>query len=1063
MVWSRWMLCALALTMLSVTIGCSDETQQFSEGDNAELVIQPSNISFNPLPVGEQSQQVVQVANTGTDTLFLPASGSNYELDPATAPFWFSEYVTVDGKTVTEIAPNSTADLVITYIPEDENPASATLKLISSNGGEATLTITTSRPVPVLQVNPNPVVFGDVADGSSAEMDVVVSNVGTADLVIEDVLYQATNTTDFEMIEGINTSAGSVTLRMDETRTLKMRYTPTGDPTVQDIGELIFYTNTTGASNGQTVVEVKAPGNAPRIEVIPGRVDFGAQDPGSLTSAQIIVSNVGDDVLNIREISFSLDTSADFAYLGEGGAPVGSADSGFDLAPAESKTLEVTYAPSDAGLDTGYLYFYSNDPINSATNVVLSGSQAGPKIIVQPQALEFGQVAATITKSLSFSIINDGTRDLEVTDLIAVDFPTALTYEVDGGLGDTFTLPAGDQTSVTVTFAPAVVLPFSNATLEVHSNDADNAQIDVLISYEGVETGDCVILLEPSKLNFGLVPGGQTKTSPLTVRNTGAVPCNINGLDVRTSTLLFGSNPFELATPFTAQLLQPSDTMLIDFDFAPFSGSDTEDFAGQAVFTITDALSGAPVECPSPVPSNPAGLIAEMISGGGQGSCFMTFFSFDPLDILNGGGNLDLPGCWACLVGKTGDPALAAVPSVVDFGLTTLGCNSQTIDLNVYNRGSAFTDISSIYLDPTCTDASGGPFFLYGVPTLPRQLNAGEVIPLQLVYTPTGLESNSCRLFVEGATETLTIPLNGEGTTETQAHDVFEQISGRKVDVLFVIDNSGSMGDDQTNLANNFSSFIQTAQTWSVDFQIGVTTTDASDEGRLLGSPRILTPTTPNLAGAFGNNAQPGSNGSSTERGLVAAYNALSDPNITENVPGACPGGCAAPYTCDNPSGACGGSNASFLREDASLEIVMVSDEDDFSPAAVSFYADFFKNIKGYRNDSLMHVHSIVGDCSGNTSNRYTDVSALTGGVVGSLCNNFATTLSNIGNNAFGLRVEFFLSRVPEEATIVVTVDGVEMQRGTDWVYYADSNSVGFTSAPAENSIIEVDYRAKCF
>ena len=43
----------------------------------------------------------------------------------------------------------------------------------------------------------------------------------------------------------------------------------------------------------------------------------------------------------------------------------------------------------------------------------------------------------------------------------------------------------------------------------------------------------------------------------------------------------------------------------------------------------------------------------------------------------------------------------------------------------------------------------------------------------------------------------------------------------------------------------------------------------------------------------------------------------------------------------------CGGYNMGFLRKDATLEIVFVSDEEDQSPADLSFYINFFKNIKG--------------------------------------------------------------------------------------------------------------------
>ncbi|PRP95400.1 hypothetical protein ENSA5_39910 [Enhygromyxa salina] len=48
----------------------------------------------------------------------------------------------------------------------------------------------------------------------------------------------------------------------------------------------------------------------------------------------------------------------------------------------------------------------------------------------------------------------------------------------------------------------------------------------------------------------------------------------------------------------------------------------------------------------------------------------------------------------------------------------------------------------------------------------------------------------------------------------------------KKVDVLLVIDNSGSMGEEQANLAANFGPFIEKLEDAGADYRIGITTTD---------------------------------------------------------------------------------------------------------------------------------------------------------------------------------------------------------------------------------------------
>jgi hypothetical protein len=59
----------------------------------------------------------------------------------------------------------------------------------------------------------------------------------------------------------------------------------------------------------------------------------------------------------------------------------------------------------------------------------------------------------------------------------------------------------------------------------------------------------------------------------------------------------------------------------------------------------------------------------------------------------------------------------------------------------------------------------------------------------------------------------------------------FELTVNKDVDILFVIDNSGSMGEEQANLAANFGAFIELLEQEKVDanYRIGITTTDNSN------------------------------------------------------------------------------------------------------------------------------------------------------------------------------------------------------------------------------------------
>jgi hypothetical protein len=176
--------------------------------------------------------------------------------------------------------------------------------------------------------------------------------------------------------------------------------------------------------------------------------------------------------------------------------------------------------------------------------------------------------------------------------------------------------------------------------------------------------------------------------------------------------------------------------------------------------------------------------------------------------------------------------------------------------------------------------------------------------------------------------------------------DVFVQEIRKTVDILLVVDNSGSMIDEQIKLAANFDSFIEQFLEAEVDYQIGVVTTDMSDptqSGRLMGETKLISSDMGvDLAReTFQDNVRVCATGSGFERGLAAAEAALSEDFL-----------------------AAGGPNEGLMRDDAALSIVFVSDEDDDSSRPVGHYLEVFKGLKGdrgYRDDTLINLSAVVG------------------------------------------------------------------------------------------------------
>lgn len=310
--------------------------------------------------------------------------------------------------------------------------------------------------------------------------------------------------------------------------------------------------------------------------------------------------------------------------------------------------------------------------------------------------------------------------------------------------------------------------------------------------------------------------------------------------------------------------------------------------------------------------------------------------------------------------------------------------------------------------------------------------------------------------------------------------NVFRQNSAshsKTVDILWVVDNSASMQTSQTNIANNFSAFIDQFLNRGMQFRMAFTTTDAylsqfSGNNQLSkfrdGSDAfghsgvfVIDNNTPNMRDVFITNIMMGINGAGDERAFQSIRETLINP-----------------------------LNMGFLRPDSHLSIIIVSDEDDFShnestsiggqysnPALhsvdsyISFLDSFTSSIPTDRKYSVSAISILDQACfdilHANSSGqkigvRYMDIVSKTGGIQASLCANFATELNKISGRIIELASQFYLNRVPKLETLVITINGIKVpESATDgWTYNAQNNSVTFhgTMVPQEGAVISVDF-----
>ena len=190
--------------------------------------------------------------------------------------------------------------------------------------------------------------------------------------------------------------------------------------------------------------------------------------------------------------------------------------------------------------------------------------------------------------------------------------------------------------------------------------------------------------------------------------------------------------------------------------------------------------------------------------------------------------------------------------------------------------------------------------------------------------------------------------------------DEFVQVTTPMVDILWVIDNSGSMAEEQADLTANFPVFMEFFLGSGLDYHIGVVSTDLENntngsKGKLveISGVKWIEPDTSSPIEMFTSMATLGTRGSSSERGMGATYLALETNRDT--------------------------FNADFYRDEAALHTIVISDEPDSTPPALITEDEFVNWYDGLKDTTDQRSFSSIIDPSVGV--RYRNLTAGIGGI----------------------------------------------------------------------------------
>ncbi|XXF75631.1 choice-of-anchor D domain-containing protein [Myxococcaceae bacterium GXIMD 01537] len=736
----------------------------------------------------------------------------------------------------------------------------------------------------------------------------------------------------------------------------------------------------------------------------PPELDFGAVPVDKDRWLTSTLRNISTEPMTVTGLTLE-GRDASFSHAATGFPLV--------LQPGEVRRFEMRYSPGHMGKAEDRALYRVVSKRNPTTPVGLKGHGGAAELCISPLSHDFGLRPLGSKTPVTVNIKNCGADNGGPLTIHTLDFlpdPAGAQFSRDPAVVPPLTLAPGQEANVRVFYEP-LREGAAAGSLVVTSNAFNAARVQLEFRGTAQEHAPCMLAITPEALDFGTVPPKRGAVLGVKVENRGTDLCPVKNIRVADS----GGGVFLMpGGELVGGIMFPGDWFSFQVAFvAPASGGS---FMGMVHIEQADPVH--------PVLEVPLKAHSER----------------------------------SCLV---------PTPWFVDFGVARRDCPPLPRQVNYFNGCAAPVSVSNIFIGPGTTDVE---FALRSRPGVPLTLEPGEAFTVEVDYFAQVFGMNLSPLFVAASDlpEPLLVPLIGESSKRVEQVDTFVQQDGQKVDVLFVVDNTASMVEEQPRFISALPAFVDTALAKGVDMHVAVTSTgmtpaSAACPGGGLGGeagrftpvdnsrPRILTQATPNLARLLQQNAQVGMC-AQVEQGLEAVRRAISEPLVNS---------ADDPRTPPPNDG-----NLGFLRNEAALVVVFVGDEDDHSPDSVDTYVRYFQARKGEHQPQRVTLFAIAPTAAacgtaGGVGTRYAEAAARTGGQVVSVCEpDYAPLLRTVANKAFSAQDRFPLSEQPDPGTIGVTVDGVPATGS--WSYDPRTNSVVFSASPPPGAKVQISYRRAC-
>ena len=537
---------------------------------DAELSLSATALTFMNTPVNSATTQTLTLMSTGTSPVTVAATtitGAGFTLGGAPFPL--------------TLTPGQPATLQVRFAPTTTGTIHGQLLLHSnSNTGPSTLiTLSgtgTTAPRKQLTVSATELSFGSVTVNSATTQALTLTSTGTVPATVSSATVNG---------RGFSLSAESlpITLAPMQSTTLQVKFAAAS--TGMWDGQLTM--NSDSTTGGTTEVGLEGIGDPelyPQLTVSAAALSFGDVTVDSATTQALTLTSTGTSPVTVNAATI---TGGRFTIVG-GSLPA-------ILAPRQSTTLQVQFAPKTAGLMEGELVLTSNSSRGGTTPISLSGTSTeapNPQLSLSAAKLSFGTVTVNSPTTQALTLTSTGTSPVTVSAATV----TGAGFTISGG-----TLPINlnpmESTTLQVQFDP-MAMGALDGQLTIRSDSRSGSTSSVSLEGAGAAAPVPQLTVSAGALSFGQVTVNSSTTQAVTLTSTGTAAVTLSAETIT------GAG-FSLVNADTPVTLAAGQSITLEVRFAPattglLTGQLTlrSDSSGGATTLVL--LSGTTTAAPKP-------------------------------------------------------------------------------------------------------------------------------------------------------------------------------------------------------------------------------------------------------------------------------------------------------------------------------------------------------------------------------------------------------------------------------------------------------------------------------